>query len=116
MGWLLRNTIKLVVVGLVVFWLTEFIDGIHIASVSVAILLALVLALLNVFVRPIIKLITLPINIVTLGLFSFVINMLLFWAAGSLIDGVQIDGWIPALLGSLAVSFVSWLYDFFFNR
>lgn len=116
MGWLIRSVLKVIVIGLVVFLSTQFITGLEVDSIQAAILLSFVLGVLNTLVRPLLVLITLPISIITLGLFSFVINALLFWLAGEFVDGVNIDGILPALLGSLVVSLVSWLFDKLFNR
>ncbi len=81
-----------------------FIPGIEVAGFYIAIIAAIILGLLNLIVRPIILLLTLPINIITLGLFTFVINAFMFWFAASFIDGFSVTGFIPALLGSILVS------------
>jgi putative membrane protein len=67
----------------------------------------LVLALLNTFIKPILIILTIPITIVTLGLFLLVINILMVKWTASLVDGFTVDGWWPALLFSLIVSIVS---------
>ena len=85
----------------------EFIPGIMVAGVYAAIIAAIILGVLNLFVRPIILVLTLPINIITLGLFTFVINAFLFMFAASFIQGFSVTGFLPALLGSLFVSLVS---------
>ena len=68
---------------------------------------ALVLGLLNAFVKPIIKLLTFPINLITLGLFSLVINAVLFWLAASLSQTVSVNGFVSAFLAALVVSVVN---------
>jgi putative membrane protein len=78
--------------------------GVELQSFSAALIAALVIGLLNVFVKPIAVILTLPVTLVTLGLFYFVINALLFWAAGSMLDGFNVAGFWPALLGSLIYS------------
>lgn len=83
------------------------VPGIEVANVVVALVAAFVLALLYTLVRPLLILLTLPATILTLGLFIFVINAMLFWAASSLIDGFEVAGFVPALLGSLVVSVIS---------
>ena len=70
---------------------------------------AAVLALLNGFVRPLLVLLTLPVTILTLGLFLFVINALMFLAAGELVSGFHVQSFWAALLGSLVVSVVSYI-------
>jgi putative membrane protein len=81
-----------------------FVPGIEVSGLYIAIVAAFILGLLNLVVRPIILLFTLPINILTLGLFTFVINAFMFWFAASFIEGFSVTGFIPALLGSILVS------------
>lgn len=78
--------------------------GVEIQSFTAALIAALVIGLLNVFIKPIAVLLTLPVTLITLGLFYFVINALLFWAAGTLLDGFSVAGFWPALIGSLIYS------------
>jgi putative membrane protein len=72
---------------------------------------ALVLGLLNTLVRPLLVLLTLPVTILTLGLFLFVVNALMFWAAASLLDGLNVAGFTAALIGSLIYSLCSMVID-----
>ena len=74
-------------------------------------LAAFVIGLLNTVVRPGLVLLTLPVTLVTLGLFLFVINALMFWAAGSLLDGFEVRGFGAALLGSLLYSLAGLVID-----
>lgn len=83
------------------------IPGIAVDGVYIAIIAAVVLGLLNLIVKPILFILTLPINILTLGLFTFVLNALLFWFAASFVEGFAVSGFVPALLGSLLVSVIS---------
>lgn len=78
------------------------VDGLYIALVS-----AFLLGLINLTIKPLLFVLTLPITIVTLGLFAFVLNALMFWFVASFVDGFSVDGFLPALLGSLFVSLVS---------
>lgn len=79
-------------------------QGVEVRSFSSALLAAFVIGLLNSIVRPILVVLTLPVTLVTLGLFLFVINALMFWAAASLLDGLQVRDFTAALLGSLIYS------------
>ena len=81
---------------------------IHVTSLGAAMIAALLLGLVNAVLRPLLLLLTLPVTLVTLGLFIFVINGLMFWLAGSLIEGFAVDGFWPAVLGSLLYSVISW--------
>lgn len=92
---------------------TQFISGFHVSSLYAAIIAALVLGLLNAIVRPVLVLLTLPISIITLGLFTFVINALLIWFMGSFVKGVEIDGFLPALMVAIILWGVSTLTSWF---
>jgi len=71
-------------------------------------LLALVWSVITMVVRPVLSILTLPITIITLGLFSFVLNALLFWAMTLVVPGFAVAGFFPALLGALILSIFSW--------
>lgn len=79
-------------------------DGVEVQSYGSALIAALVIGLLNVFLRPILVLLTLPVTLITVGLFLFVINALMFWAAASVLSGFHVDGFAAALIGSLIYS------------
>ena len=81
---------------------------IHVASFGAAMIAALLLGLVNAVLRPLLLLLTLPVTLLTLGLFIFVINGLMFWLAGSLIEGFAVDGFWLAVFGSLLYSVMSW--------
>ncbi len=85
--------------------LAEILPGIHVNGYTSAIVVAIVLGLLRIFVRPLIILFTLPITILTLGLFLFVINAMIIMLADKLIDGFAVSGFLYALLFSLLLSF-----------
>ena len=79
-------------------------SGVTVASFGAAMVAALVLGLLNTLVRPLLVLLTLPVTLLTLGLFLFVINALMFWAAAGVLGGFHVSGFGAALLGSLIYS------------
>ncbi len=91
--WLLSATALLAV--------SQLYSGVEVKSFTSALLAALVIGLLNTIVRPILVILTLPVTVLTLGLFLFVINALMFWWAANLLDGFQVQGFGAALLGSL---------------
>lgn len=100
-GWLL-NALALLAV-------TYLMPSIQIASFGSALIAALVLGLVNTLVRPILVILTLPVTLLTLGLFLFVINGLLFWAVGSMLDGFAVGGFWSGVLGAILYSLISWL-------
>lgn len=85
------------------------VPGITVASFKVALLVAIVLGFINIFVKPILGILTLPINFLSLGIFGLILNVLLFWAITLIVPGFAIAGFLPALLGSLVVSFIMWI-------
>ena len=85
--------------------------GVSVTSFSAAMIAAFVLGLLNTIVRPLLVLLTLPVTVLTLGLFLFVINALMFWAAASLLDGFNVNGFVAALVGSLIYSVCGMVID-----
>jgi putative membrane protein len=90
-------------------WLvTQVVPGVHIADALHALVAALVLGLVNTLVKPLLVILTLPITIVTLGLFLLVLNGLLFWAVGSFLPGFEVAGFWPGLIGALIYSLLAW--------
>ena len=99
--WLL-NAVALLIVAYI-------LPGIAVASFGSALIAALVLGLLNMLVKPVLVLLTLPITILTLGLFLLVLNALLFWFAGSVLKGFQVNGFWWAVIGALLYSLIAGL-------
>lgn len=85
--------------------------GVQVTSYASALWAALVLGLLNALVRPVLVLLTLPITLVTLGLFLFVVNALMFWAAASLLSNFNVAGFGAALIGSILYSVLAMVID-----
>jgi putative membrane protein len=79
-------------------------DGVQIKGFGSALVAAFVIGLLNTFVRPILVVLTLPVTVLTVGLFIFVINALMFWLASQLLSDFQVSGFLAALVGSLIYS------------
>ncbi len=99
--WLI-NTLALIAVA-------YLMPSISVANFTTALVAALIRGLVNAVIRPILILLTLPVTILTLGLFILVINGLLFWLVGSFIEGFVVRGFWAGLLGSILFSIVSWL-------
>ena len=96
--------IRLLISAVIAYGLSRILSGVHIADFKTALLFAVVLALLNVFVKPLLILFTLPITIFTLGLFLFAINAIIIIIADKFIDGIKVDGFFWALIFSLVLS------------
>lgn len=91
--------------------LTHLYAGVAVQGFGAALLAAFVIGLFNIFLRPLLIVLTLPVTVLTLGLFLFVINALLFWAAASVLDGFQVRDFSAALLGSLLYSLFGLVID-----
>ncbi|MGH8193375.1 MAG: phage holin family protein, partial [Woeseiaceae bacterium] len=91
--------------------IAHMVGGIQVSGFGTALIGALILGLVNGFVRPVMILLTLPLTIVTLGLFLFVVNALMFWLVAALVPGFQISGFGAALLGSLLLTVLNILID-----
>lgn len=99
--------LRLLFSALGLFLIAEIIPGITIATFYSAVIAALVLGLLNAVIRPILVVLTLPINILTLGLFTIIINSSLFFFASTFIEGFGVNTFLDAVIGSLLMSLVS---------
>ncbi len=90
--------------------------GVVVKSFGSAMIAALVLGLLNTIVRPVLVLLTLPVTLLTLGLFLFVINAVVFWMAAGVLDGFYVTGFVAALVGSLIYSLAGMVIDVAMER
>ena len=99
--------IRLFITAAVAYGLSIILKGVHIPNFTDALILAIVLALLNTFIKPILVILTFPITIITMGLFLFVINALIILLADKLMDGIRIDGFWWAVIFSLILSAAS---------
>jgi putative membrane protein len=89
------------------------VPGLHLAGAMPALLAGLVLGLINALVRPVLVVLTLPLTLLTLGLFLLVLNGICLALTAWLVPGFDIDGFLPAVLGALVISVVSWLLTAF---
>jgi len=103
--------IKILLTALAVYAAAYLLDGVHITDIKTTIIVALVLALLNTFIKPILVILTIPITILTLGLFLLIINALIVKWTDSLVGGFTVDGWWSAILFSLIVTVVVYILE-----
>ena len=87
---------------------TNYVPGIHVDGFAAALIAAFLLGLVNTLIRPIFLILTLPVTMITLGLFIFVINGLLFWFTGSILKGFVVDSFWNGVLGAVLYSIFSW--------
>jgi len=104
-----------IILSVAVFVSSKVIDGISVDPIWVALIVGACLTLFNMFIKPIIKVLTLPINIITLGLFSLVINGAVFWYLGTFIEGFSVSTFYAAFVGALLVSVINWLLNKIFH-
>ena len=100
-GWFLN--------ALALFGVAQMVPDIHVSSLAIAAIAAVVIGLANVLIKPILTILTLPITIITLGLFIFVINGVLFWAVGHFLQGFEVNTFKAGIIGAFAYSVISWL-------
>jgi len=111
MGILIR-----VLINAAAIWVAaQLISGVHLSDATSTLLAALVLAIINAIVRPILIFLTLPITLVTLGLFIFVLNAFCLWLTSRIVPGFEVQGFWAALLGALVISAVSWILTAFLS-
>lgn len=103
--------IKILVIAAVSYGLAEVLSGIHVDNFMTAIIFALILAVLNVLAKPILIILTLPVTILTLGLFLFVINALMVLLASRFVDGFRIDGFWWGLIFSVLLTLIMTVID-----
>ena len=108
--------IRWVINALVLMLIPYIVPGVEIVSFYYALIAALVLALINAVIKPVLILLTLPINILTLGLFTLVINALLFWFVASFVKGFYIDGFWPAFFAALIFSIFSIIFNYLLDE
>jgi putative membrane protein len=94
--------------SLALFAVANLVPGIHVSGFMAAVIAAFVLGLVNTLIRPLFLILTLPVTLITLGLFIFVINGLLFWFAGSILKGFVVDSFWYGVLGAVLYSIFSW--------
>ena len=103
----MRFIVRILVIAAISYGLSKVLSGIHVQDFWTAIVFAVVLAILNTFIKPILVILTLPVTIITLGLFLFVINAILVLLASKFVTGFGIDSFWWGLLFSLILSFVT---------
>ncbi len=100
--------LRLLLNALGVILVSYIVPGVHVSGFFTALITAFVIGLINAVIRPVLLILSLPINILTLGLFTLVINALMFWLASALVPGFQIAGFGAALIGALVFWIISW--------
>jgi putative membrane protein len=105
--------VRLLICGLILFLVPNYLKGIQVDGYVTAIIVALVMSILNTFVRPILSLISLPITFLTLGLFSLVISVCMVYLCDYLVDGFSVEGFLPPLILSFILSIANGIVGMF---
>ncbi|MFT3816368.1 MAG: phage holin family protein [Rubrivivax sp.] len=113
---MLKIIVRWLLLAAALLLVAHLYPGVKVSSFGAAMAAALVLGLLNALVRPLLVLLTLPVTLLTLGLFLFVINALMFWAAAWLLQGLEVGGFAAALIGSLLYSACGLVIDVALER
>lgn len=100
---------------LAVFALPYFVDGVAVQSIVTALIVSACLVFINMVIKPIVTILTLPINILTLGLFSVVLNGVFFWFVAQIITGFTVASFTAAVVGALVISVINWIVSHFVN-
>lgn len=100
---------------LAIFALPYFVDGVAVQSIVTALIVSACLVFINMVIKPIVTILTLPINILTLGLFSIVLNGVFFWFVAQIISGFTVASFTAAVVGALVISVINWIVSHFVN-
>ena len=109
----MKIVLKIVIVALAIMGLPRFIPGISVAGFYYALISALVIGAVNLLIKPLISLVTLPVNVFTLGIFGLLVNGGLLWLVALYVPGFSIDGYLPAFIGALAIAIINWIISKF---
>jgi len=113
---LFRLLTRVLLLVFAILLVARFVPGVSVDSFATAVVVALLLALINMTIRPILFILTLPITLLTFGIFALVLNAVLLWFVASLVDGFTVGGFAPAFLSALLISVVTWVGNRFIRK
>lgn len=106
----MKLLLRILITAVLVLLLANFLPGVHVASFTIALIVAVVLGLLNIFFKPIMVLLTLPVTIITLGLFLLVINAIIILVCTQIVGGFTVDSFWIAMLFSVCLSILQSIF------
>jgi len=112
----MKSIFKWLVYAAVLLLIGRFVPGIEITGLYAALVTVVLLALVNTVIKPLIVVLTLPVNVLTLGLFTFVINALMFWFVATIVGGFSVGGFVPAFIGAFIMTLVAWMVNMFLKK
>lgn len=101
---------------LAIFALPYFVSGVSVSGMRTALVVSACLVFINMVIKPIITIITLPINILTLGIFSIILNGAFFWFVAQIITGITVSSFTAAIIGSFVISVINWIINHFIKE
>jgi putative membrane protein len=111
--WMIIIITRWLVITVAILLASMMVSGIRVESLTTAVVAAAILGIINVFLRPVLLILTLPLTILTLGVFAFVLNALMLLLVAYFVPGFEVDGFFSAFLGALIISIVSWIANRF---
>lgn len=108
---ILKALTRLLLTVLTLLVIARYVPGIEVDGFYIALIVAILLGLINLTIRPVLLVLTLPITLLSFGLFTFFINAGLFWFVATFVEGFAVAGFFPAFLGALILAVVSWIAD-----
>jgi|SRR5579884_1089984 len=108
--------LRLLINGIVLYCIALYVPGVHANGLGSAVLAAFIFGIVNAVVRPIVLLLTLPLTVLTLGLFIIIVNALMFWLATWITPGFHVDGFRPALIGGIIMMIVGMITNHLFRE
>lgn len=113
---MMRMLVRLLINAASIFLAAALLDGLEVRDFKTALVAAVVFGLFNTFLRPVLKLLALPINLITLGLFTLVINGLMLTLTAHYVEGLQVQGLLTGIIGAIVISVIGWVLGLFFDR
>ncbi|HZU14697.1 MAG TPA: phage holin family protein [Chloroflexota bacterium] len=111
----MRLVLKWLLSAVALIIVAKLVPGIHVTIIA-ALIAAIVIGIINAILRPIVTILTLPLTLITFGLFVFVINALLFWLAAVIVPHFSVHGFLAALIGSIVYGLLGWAVTFIVER
>lgn len=102
---------RLLAVVFALLLVARYVPGVEVDSLYTALIVAVLLGLINITIKPILFVLTLPFTLLTFGLFALVLNALLFWFVATFVDGFAVEGFLPAFIGALIVTITGWVVN-----
>lgn len=108
---MIKIVVRVLIFSLAVFAASYFVNGVFISGIVPALIAGVLLSVLHFIIKPVLQIITLPINLLTFGFFALILNSIFFWFVSTLIPGLSVANFVAAFWGAVVVSIVNWIFD-----